>query len=82
MFFAIFTLHVKEKRKRMGHYLLCATSELAQDVEERDLWDNKLLLFILVKRRCWEVKGQKKKGGLRHLLLVLLCYQQRLFLFW
>lgn len=63
-------------------YLLCAAGELSQDVEERNLWNNKLLLLILVQRRSWEVKGQEQEGGLRHLLLVLLCQKQRLLLFW
>lgn len=66
----------------MKWYLFCVAIKLAQDIEERDLWDYKLLLLILIEWSCWEVKGQKQEGGLRHLLLVFLCYKQCLFLLW
>lgn len=66
----------------MNWYLLCAAIELAQDVKQRDLWDDELLLLILVQWSCWEVKGQEQEGGLRHLLLVLLCNKQCFFLLW
>lgn len=45
-------------------YLLGVAIELAQNVEQRNLWDDQLLLFILIQWSCWEVKGQKQKSGL------------------
>lgn len=66
----------------MNRYLLCAAIELGQDVKERDLRDYKLLFFILVQWSSWEVKGQKQKGRLRHLLLILICCKQSLFFLW
>lgn len=66
----------------MTEYLLCAAVELAEDVKQRDLWDNELLLLVLVQRGRWEVEGQEQEGGLGHLLLVLLSYKQCLLFLW
>lgn len=73
---------IKASRIKMNRYLLCAAIELGQDVKERDLRDYKLLFFILVQWSSWEVKGQKQKGRLRHLLLILICCKQSLFFLW
>lgn len=73
---------IKEDKLWETLHLLCAAVELAQDVEERDLWDNELLLLVLVQWSCWEVQCQKQEGGLRHLLLVLFCHKQCFFLLW
>lgn len=45
-------------------YLLSVAVELAQDVEQRNLWDDQLLLLILIQRSSWQVKGQEQEGGL------------------
>lgn len=45
-------------------HLLCVAIELGQNVEQRNLRDDQLLLFILIEWSCWEVKGQKQEGGL------------------
>lgn len=62
--------------------LLCAAIELVEDVEERNLRDDELLLLVLVQRGGRQVEGQKQEGGLGHLLLILLGHQQGLLLFW
>lgn len=65
-----------------GTNLLCAAIELVEDVEERNLRDDELLLLVLVQRGGRQVEGQKQEGGLGHLLLILLGHQQGLLLFW
>lgn len=65
-----------------GTNLLCAAIELVEDVEERNLRDDELLLLVLVQRGGRQVEGQKQEGGLGHLLLILLGHQQSLLLFW
>lgn len=62
-------------------YLLSDAVELGQDVEERHLRDNKLLLLILVEGSGGEIQCQVHEGGLHHCLLVLIIMQQLLFLF-
>lgn len=65
-----------------GAHLLRAAIELVEDVEQRNLWDDELLLLVLVQRGCREVKGQKQEGGLGHLLLILVGNKQSLLFFW
>ena len=65
---------------QMG-YLLSDAVELGQDVEERHLGDNELLLLVLVQGGGRQVQGQVHKRGLHHCLLVLVIMQQLLFLF-
>ena len=65
---------------QMG-YLLSDAVELGQDVEERHLGDNELLLLILVQGGGRKVQCQVHKRGLHHSLLVLVIMQQLLFLF-
>ena len=65
---------------QMG-YLLSDAVELGQDVEERHLGDNELLLLVLVQGGGRQVQGQVHKRGLHHRLLVLVIMQQLLFLF-
>lgn len=43
----------------MKVYLLCVAIELGQNVEQRNLGDDQLLLLILVQWSCRKVKGQK-----------------------
>lgn len=64
-----------------GTNLLCAAIELVEDVEERNLRDDELLLLVLVQRGSRQVEGQKQEGGLGHLLLILVSHQQSLLLF-
>ena len=72
--------HTLEKRCGQRPYLLRVAVELAEDVEERHLGDDQLLLLVLVERSRGQVQGQEEEGGLGHLLLVLLRVQQRLLL--
>lgn len=65
---------------QMG-YLLSDTVELGQDVEERHLRDNELLLLILVEGSSREIECQVHEGGLHHCLLVFIIMQQLLFFF-
>ena len=65
---------------QMG-YLLSDAVELGQDVEERHLGDNELLLLVLVQGGGRKVQCQVHKRGLHHRLLVLVIMQQLLFLF-
>lgn len=65
-----------------GAHLLRAAIELVENVEQRNLWDDELLLLVLVQRGCREVKGQKQEGGLGHLLLILVGNKQSLLFFW
>lgn len=60
-------------------YLLSDAVELGQDVEERHLGDDELLLLILVKGGSRKVQRQVHKGGLHHCFLVLVIMEQLLF---
>lgn len=62
--------------------LLCAAVELVEDIKERNLRDDELLLLVLVQRGSREVKGQEQEGGLGHLLLIFVCDEQSLLLLW
>lgn len=61
-------------------YLLRDAVELGEDVEERHLRDDELLLLVLVEGGSREVERQVHEGGLHHRLLVLIILQQLLFL--
>lgn len=63
------------------YYLLRVAVELPQDVEERDLRDDQLLLLVFIERRRGQVEGEVEERGLQHLLLVLLLLQEGFFLF-
>lgn len=62
-------------------YLLGDAVELGQDVEERHLGDDELLLLILIERGRGKVQCQVHERGLHHRLLVLIIVEQLLFLF-
>lgn len=62
-------------------YLLSDAVELGQDVEERHLGDDELLLLILVEGGSRQVQCQVHKGGLHHCFLVLVIMEQLLFFF-
>lgn len=62
--------------------LLRAAIELVEDIKQRNLRDDELLLLVLVQWGSREVKGQKQEGGFGHLLLIFICDEQSLLLFW
>lgn len=62
-------------------YLLSDAVELGQDVEERHLGDNELLLLILIEWGGGKVQCQVHERGLYHRLLVLIIMEQLFFLF-
>lgn len=65
----------------MSPHLLVVSVELGQDVEERDLRNDELLLLIFVEGCGGQIQRQVQEGGLRHLLLVLVLKQMGFFLF-
>lgn len=63
---------------QMG-YLFSDAIELGQDIEERHLGNDELLLLILVEWGSRKVQCQVHKGGFHHCLLVLIIMEQLLF---
>lgn len=62
-------------------YLLSDAVKLGQDVEERHLGDDELLLLVFVERGGRKVQGEVHKSGLHHCLLVLIVMKQLFFFF-